>query len=154
MVTSSVVGQSYEQILVEILRALPPNRAEQLVDFARFLEAQRLDEELSESETAAEIEADSTRWDTLLASDKSQMLLEKMAKEAQVEYEYRATRQTVTIVYWQDDQQWLGYLQEYPDYWTQGETLAELQEYLQDLYRDLDSGAIPGIRKVEKMVVA
>ena len=152
MVTSSVVSQSYEQILVEILRALPPNRAEQLVDFARFLEAQRLDEELSESETAAEIEADNTRWDTLLASDKSQMLLEKIAKEAQIEY--RATRQTVNIVYWQDDQQWLGYLQEYPDYWTQGETLAELQEYLQDLYRDLGSGMIPGIRKVEEMVVA
>lgn len=152
MVTHADVSQSYEQILVEIIRALPPNRAEQLVNFARFLEAQWLDEELSEGETAAEIEADNARWDALLASDKSQMLLEKMAKEAQIEY--RATRQTVNIVYWQDDQQWLGYLQEYPDYWTQGETLAELQEYLQDLYRDLGSGAIPGIRKVEEMVVA
>lgn len=152
MVTQAIVAQNYEQLLVNIVRALPPNRAEQLVDFARFLEAQRIGEELMEGETLAEIEADNARWDALLASDKSQMLLEKMAKEAQIEY--RATRQTVTIVYWQDDQQWLGYLQEYPDYWTQGETLAELHEYLQDLYRDLDSGAIPGIRKVEKMVVA
>lgn len=28
-------------------------------------------------------------------------------------------------VYWQDDDMWLGYLQEYPDYWTQGETEEE-----------------------------
>lgn len=134
MATSSVVSQSYEQILADIVRALPPTQAEQLVDFARFLETQHLADGLIEGQ------------------DESKRVVEKMAKEAQVEY--RATRQTVTIVYWQDDQQWLGYLQDYPDYWTQGETLAELQEYLQDLYRDLGSGMIPGIRKVEEMVVA
>ena len=26
-------------------------------------------------------------------------------------------------VYWQDDDMWLGYLEEYPDYMTQGETI-------------------------------
>lgn len=25
-------------------------------------------------------------------------------------------------IYWQDDDIWLGYLEEYPDYWTQSET--------------------------------
>jgi len=29
-------------------------------------------------------------------------------------------------VYWKDDDMWLGYLEEYPDYMTQGETLKEL----------------------------
>jgi hypothetical protein len=24
-------------------------------------------------------------------------------------------------IYWQDDDMWLGYFEEYPDYWTQGE---------------------------------
>ena len=43
---------------------------------------------------------------------------------------------------------WLGYFEEFPDYLTQGETVAELEENLRDLYRDLTSGEIPGIRRV------
>ncbi len=83
---------NYEQVLVDIVRALPPNRAEQLVDFARFLEAQRLDEAFSADETLAEIEADNAQWDTLLATDKSQTLLEMLAKEAQAEYRTGQTK--------------------------------------------------------------
>jgi len=30
-------------------------------------------------------------------------------------------------VFWQDDDMWLGYLDEYPDYMTQGMTLEELK---------------------------
>lgn len=41
---------------------------------------------------------------------------------------------------------WLGYLEDFPDYMTQGETLEELQENLMDLYSDLTGGAIPGVR--------
>ena len=58
------------------------------------------------------------------------------------------------FVYWQDDDFWLGYLQDYPDYMTQGETLDELKENLQDIYRDLTSGEIPGVRRVDELVVA
>lgn len=32
---------------------------------------------------------------------------------------------------------WLGYLMDYPDYWTQGETLDNLLDHLRDLYADL-----------------
>lgn len=60
---------------------------------------------------------------------------------------------TVSIVYWEEDGGWLGYIQEYPDYWTQGETLENLKEHLRDLYKDLTSGEIPGIRKVGELVV-
>ena len=42
--------------------------------------------------------------------------------------------------YWQDQEQWLGYLQDYPDYWTQGESFEDLQSHLRDLYQDLPSG--------------
>jgi predicted RNase H-like HicB family nuclease len=56
--------------------------------------------------------------------------------------------QTVKIVYWQEGQFWVGYLQEYPDYWTQGETLEDLREHLKDLCQDLTSEALPGIQKV------
>jgi hypothetical protein len=56
-------------------------------------------------------------------------------------------------VYWQDGNFWLGYFEEYPDYATQGESLEDLQDHLRDLYRDLTSGGIPGIRKVAELEV-
>ena len=48
---------------------------------------------------------------------------------------------------------WLGYFEEYPDYLTQGESGMELKENLRDLYKDLTSGEIPGIRKVAELSV-
>jgi hypothetical protein len=42
-------------------------------------------------------------------------------------------------------------LQDYPDYGTQGKTLDDLKEHLKDLYHDVTSGAIPGIRRVEEL---
>jgi predicted RNase H-like HicB family nuclease len=62
--------------------------------------------------------------------------------------------QTVKIVYWEDDGAWLGYLQDYPDYWTQGETLDDLKDHLKDLFGDVTSGQLPGVRKVEELVVS
>jgi predicted RNase H-like HicB family nuclease len=61
---------------------------------------------------------------------------------------------TARYVHWLDNQMWLGYFEDYPDYPTQGESLAELEENLRDLYRDLTSGEIPGIRKVSELSVA
>ena len=62
--------------------------------------------------------------------------------------------QIVKAVVWQDGDIWLGYLQEYPDYWTQGESLDDLKEHLKDLYADLSSGEIPGARRVEDLVIS
>lgn len=62
--------------------------------------------------------------------------------------------QKVRFVSWQDGDMWLGYLEEYPDYWTQGESEEDLKEHLKDLYRDLSSGEIPGIRKVGELLIA
>ena len=56
-------------------------------------------------------------------------------------------------VHWQDGDMWLGYFEEFPDYPTQGESLGELEENLRDLYRDLTSGEIPGIRRVAELPV-
>jgi predicted RNase H-like HicB family nuclease len=60
---------------------------------------------------------------------------------------------TARYVHWKDDAMWLGYFEEFPDYVTQGETLEELQENLRDLYRDLTSGEIPGIRRVAELPI-
>lgn len=57
-------------------------------------------------------------------------------------------------VYWQEEDMWLGYLEEYPDYWTQAESLDELQENLKDIFQELTSGNIPGARRVAELEVA
>ena len=62
--------------------------------------------------------------------------------------------QKVKYVYWQEDDAWLGYLEEYPDYYTQGESLDELIDRLKELYRDLTSTQIPGVRRVGVLTVS
>jgi predicted RNase H-like HicB family nuclease len=37
-------------------------------------------------------------------------------------------------IYWQDEGMWLGYLEEYPDYMTQGESIEELEDNLRDIF--------------------
>jgi predicted RNase H-like HicB family nuclease len=56
--------------------------------------------------------------------------------------------------YWKDEDMWLGYLDEYPDYMTQGETSDELQENLIDIYKELTSGHIPAVRHHAELIVA
>lgn len=59
----------------------------------------------------------------------------------------------VNYLFWQEDDAWLGYLQDYPDYWTQGESLDDLIDHLRDLYLDLSGGMIPGARRVGALVI-
>jgi predicted RNase H-like HicB family nuclease len=56
-------------------------------------------------------------------------------------------------VRWQDGDMWLGDFEQFPNYLTQGESLSDLEENLRDLYRDLVSGKIPGIRSVAELSV-
>jgi predicted RNase H-like HicB family nuclease len=57
-------------------------------------------------------------------------------------------------IYWQDEEMWLGYLEEFPDYWTQGETERELRENLIDIYKELTNGSIPNVRRRADLEVA
>ncbi len=61
---------------------------------------------------------------------------------------------TIRYVYWQDGDYYIGYLVDYPDYLAQGMTKDELIENLKDLLKDIDSGEVPYIRKVEELVFA
>ena len=56
--------------------------------------------------------------------------------------------------YWQDGEFLIGFLNDYPDYQTQGLTKEELIENLKDLLIDMDSDEVPYIRKVEELPVA
>lgn len=62
--------------------------------------------------------------------------------------------QALRFVYWQDGDAWLGYLEEYPDYQTQGTSLEDLKDHLRDLWSDITSGHVPAIRRVGQLDVA
>jgi predicted RNase H-like HicB family nuclease len=61
---------------------------------------------------------------------------------------------TIQYTFWQDGEFFLGCLNEFPEYETQGLSKEELLENLKDLYFDIKSGEIPYIRKVEEMAIA
>jgi hypothetical protein len=61
---------------------------------------------------------------------------------------------SASFTYWQDGDYFLGFLNDYSDYETQRMSKEELISNLKDLLRDLQSGEISYIRKVEKVVLA
>jgi len=62
---------------------------------------------------------------------------------------------TTKFTYWlEDDGRFLGYLNDYADHWTQGETLEDLKEHLRDLHATFSAEVIPGIKKVEELELA
>lgn len=60
----------------------------------------------------------------------------------------------ITFTYWRDGKFYIGFLNQYPDYKTQGMTKRELTENLKDLLKDFESREVPFIRKVEELLVA
>ncbi len=61
--------------------------------------------------------------------------------------------ETLKFIYYQDNEIWVGWLEEYPDYRSQGKTLDELKENLKDIYEEVNSGNIPHIRRRGELVV-
>lgn len=56
--------------------------------------------------------------------------------------------------YWRDGDFWVGYLEIYPDYRTQGKSQEELENNLRELYKDLTSGELPGPVKQGTLKIA
>jgi len=65
----------------------------------------------------------------------------------------RLSEDTPKFVYYKDDSFFVGWLEEYPDYKTQGVTLDELKENLKDIYEDINTDKVPHIRKYGKLLV-
>jgi predicted RNase H-like HicB family nuclease len=61
--------------------------------------------------------------------------------------------ETLKFIYYRENDIWVGWLEEYPDYHTQGKSLEELKDNLKDLYEDLSTGKIPYSRKVGELIV-
>lgn len=61
---------------------------------------------------------------------------------------------TLKFTYWKDEDYYLGFLNDYPDYETQGMSKEELVSSLKDLLVDIESREVPYIRKVEELLVA
>ena len=59
------------------------------------------------------------------------------------------------FTYWKEsDGRYLGYLNDYPDHWTQGESMEDLKEHLKDLFHTFTSEQLPGIDQWTKDVKA
>lgn len=55
----------------------------------------------------------------------------------------------ISYTYWKEtDGMFLGYLNEFPDHWTQGTDIEDLIENLADLYKIFTQEDIPGIKQV------
>jgi predicted RNase H-like HicB family nuclease len=61
---------------------------------------------------------------------------------------------TIGFTYWQDGADFIGYLDEFPDYLTQGTSLEDLKEHLADLNKELTSGLIPNVRRHAQLETA
>jgi predicted RNase H-like HicB family nuclease len=72
----------------------------------------------------------------------------------QIQTEEDTEMETIKFIYYQNDDMWIGWLEDFPDYRTQGHTLDELKEHLKDIYNDLCTDAIPCVHRVGKLAVA
>jgi hypothetical protein len=61
----------------------------------------------------------------------------------------------VSFTFWvESDGKYIGFLNDYPDHWTQGVNLQDLKEHLLDLYHLFTKEPIIGIKKVEQLIVS
>ena len=56
--------------------------------------------------------------------------------------------------FWKDDGWYVGYLDDYPDYTTQGETLEEFEDMLRSLYKDIQTYDFSFVRHHGKLKIA
>lgn len=61
---------------------------------------------------------------------------------------------TIKYTFWEDEEFFIGFLNDYPEYETQGFSKDELLENLKSLLEDISSGEIPFIKKVEEFAIA
>ena len=98
-VKTALQPSAYEQALISIVRTLPVERIVQILDYARYIQSQTIEDFgfLDDDETEEEILADEARWDAQFAATQDD--LKKMADK--VRAEIRAGR-TMPMVFTKD----------------------------------------------------
>jgi predicted RNase H-like HicB family nuclease len=59
----------------------------------------------------------------------------------------------IKYVYCQEGDAWVGWLEAYPDYRSQGMSLEELEDNLRDIYEEIVGGKVPFVHKVGELAV-
>ena len=60
----------------------------------------------------------------------------------------------LNIVYKKEKEWFIGHIQEYPDYESQGKTVDELKENLIEIYNDINKGLVPDAEPFQLLEVA
>ena len=151
--------QAVTDLLAEIERLSPPER----VEFCRaVVERIPMSDDLTDDDFAAlasdmfrtlDVEKEPTST-PLAASTELGPQAPRHRVDPTRNFRYSLATGSLGYTFWQDVDGWLGYLDTYPDYMTQGTSLEDLKEHLLDLYRDLSSGAIPAVRQHAELEVA
>ncbi|MFO7540899.1 MAG: hypothetical protein R6X32_22895 [Chloroflexota bacterium] len=82
--TMQTVSDTHEQTLLAIVRSLPVEQVKQVLDFARYIQIQTLDDfDFAEGATSEDVAADEARWDAQFAA--TQDGLKKMAASVRAE---------------------------------------------------------------------
>ncbi|NTU48042.1 MAG: type II toxin-antitoxin system HicB family antitoxin [Syntrophobacteraceae bacterium] len=61
--------------------------------------------------------------------------------------------QAKKFMYYEEEDMFVGWLEEFPDYRTQGATIEELKENLKDIYEELTSGRVSRVTRVDELMV-
>jgi hypothetical protein len=60
----------------------------------------------------------------------------------------------ISIVYKEEKEWFVGHIQEYPDYESQGKSLEELRDNLIEIYNDIRKGSVPDAKPFQILEVA
>ncbi|MDQ7785106.1 MAG: hypothetical protein RDU20_19630 [Desulfomonilaceae bacterium] len=60
----------------------------------------------------------------------------------------------INIVYREEEGWFVGHIQQYPDYESQGKTLEELRDNLMEIHHDISKGLVPDARPFQILEVA
>ena len=89
-IKTALQPSAYEQALISIVRKLPVERIVQILDYARFIQSQTVEDFFpDDDESESDILADEARWDAQFAA--TQDGLKKMADKVRADIQAKRT---------------------------------------------------------------
>lgn len=66
----------------------------------------------------------------------------------------KGRKMKINIVYKKENEWFVGHIQQYPDYESQGKTIGELKDNLIEIYNDIQKGLVPDAEPFQLLEVA